>query len=612
MCGIFGAINFNGFFDKSDYGKFVSLTDLVRYRGPDAAGYEVFNTKGTGTNNDAFDIFLGHRRLSILDLSQAGNQPFTDENGLWIVYNGEIFNYIELRNELVQKGHTFKSNTDTEVILHVYKEYGETGFDKLNGMWAFAILDIPKRKLILSRDRFSIKPLYFISVNDKIYFASEIKQLLPLLEKKELNAHIMFSYLSQGLLDHNDQTFYQGIHKIKPKTNVVIQCETGKIEEKQYWDYHPEEQLSWADAVERFRELFIDSVKIRLRSDVKIGALLSGGLDSSAIAVVAHDLQHGNFETYSVVSEDKRYSEEKFINVLSKGKGIQNDKLYYKQNESLDAVEETLFHNDEPFGGFSIVAQYKIFEKIKKETDIVVVLSGQGGDETLMGYLKYFFFYLQELLKNGRVMRSFQQIFLSFMYGTVLTQFKYSDAKRYMPFLTKRSPPSFLNLENHYEPIWEVQSTMQRQRADVDKYSVPALTHYEDRNSMAHSLEVRLPFLDHRLVNFVLNLPAEMKIHKGWTKYILREAFYELPKEIRWRRDKQGFITPEEKWLKDDFKERISKVFTTKSALEELGMINAERFLKYYEKFISGDRTIAYMEISRVFIAELWGRKFLQ
>jgi len=616
MCGIFGALSINNYFNSRDWNKFLDLTNLVSYRGPDALGTLSINIKENTFNNpDKFDVFLGHRRLSIIDLSDSGTQPLTDGKGLWIVFNGEIFNYLELKKELMEKGHEFNTKTDTEVILKIYAEYGDEGFSKLNGMWAFALLDLPKKVVILSRDRFSIKPLYFTQSNNEIYFASEIKQLLPFLKKEEINHNLMFSFLSQGCLNHTDQTFFQNIKKIKSKHNFLIKLDNGKIEEKKYWDYNLNNIYNREDAFEQFRELFIDSVKIRLRSDVRVGALLSGGLDSSAISVIADYLQNGNFDTYTIIAEDKKYSEEKFVDILSSEKGIKNHKLSYQQNEALDSLQKVIYHQDEPFGGFSIVAEYKILEKIKKETNIVVILSGQGGDEILMGYLKYYFFNLKESFKQGKFIEAFKQIFLSLIHRTVLSQFRLSEAKRYLPaflpFGEKITSMPFLLKTNKYEPIWDFHNITHRQILDIDKYSIPAITHYEDRNSMAHSLEIRLPFLDHRLVNFALSLATEMKIHNGWTKYILRKSISELPEAIKWRKDKQGFITPEENWIKNDFRDQIYEVFR-KSILEQMGIINSKIFLEFYDNYLNGKRTILYSDISRVFIAELWARRFLK
>jgi asparagine synthase (glutamine-hydrolysing) len=612
MCGIFGAINLTDFFNQSNYEQFVNLTDLVHYRGPDASGYLALNVKGQGLVNDKnkFDVFLGHRRLAIIDLSERANQPLTDDKGLWIVFNGEIYNYIELRQALIDKGYSFKTDSDTEVILNIYKEYTETGFTKLNGDWALAIVDLPYKKIVLSRDRFSVKPLYFTKINHQFYFASEIKQLLSLVPKKEINQNIIFAYLNQGLLDHNEQTFYLDINKLKPKYNLIIQMDSARFEERKYWDYELPEPLSWNKAVEKFRELFIDSVRIRLRSDVKVDSLLSGGLDSSAITIIADALSGGKCSSYSVVFGDKRYSEERFVDIVLNYKQIKGTKLYLQSQQALKNLEEIIYYQDEPFVGFSAVAQYNILERIKKEVDVTVLLSGQGGDEGLLGYNKFFFFYLKDLISKGRIIKALNQISASFFARTILRQFNFSEARRYIPFLQNKKCKPFLKIKGEIEPLWQYQTLRERQIFDIDKYSVPALTHYEDRNSMAHSLEIRLPFLDYRLLNLLINLPTEMKIKGAWTKHILRKSLSELPQEILWRKDKQGFITPEREWLKKDFKSLIQKTFN-KSMLDKMGIINDKLFLKYYQDFINGRGNIWYTDISRMLIAELWTKKFL-
>jgi len=614
MCGIFGAININGFFTKNDYYKFISLTDLVYYRGPNASGNIAMKIKNNqNSKTEYFDVYLGHRRLSIIDLSFDANQPMKDDDTI-IVYNGEIFNYLELREELKQLGFKFKTDSDTEVILKIYKQYGEIGFTKLNGMWAFALLDINNKKIILSRDRFSIKPLYYTFDNGKLYFASEIKQLLLLVKKIEINQNIIFTYLAQGLIDWNEETFIKNIYKLKPKHNLIIHIESGKFEYNKYWDYSTEEDVSnlpFRDALERFKELFVDSIKIRLRSDVKVGCLLSGGLDSSSIAVIGNSIaQEKGFCTYSVISEDERYSEEKFIDILSKQKKIDNYKLIFKfanEKDFLTYTNKVLYHNDEPFTSFSVIAQYMIFEKVKQNSDITVLLSGQGGDETLMGYLKYYFFYVYKLFKSYNFRRALMEIIMSFIKKTIIWQFRLSHAKRYIPFLSKSSK-YFLHFYDKLEPIWKANDLRERQILDIDKYSIPALTHYEDRNSMAHSLEVRLPFLDHRLVNFILNLPVTYKLRNGYTKYILRKSIDDLPAEIRWRKDKKGFGVPEEELLKKDFSDLIMKIFS-KSVLDEFKIINRNLYLEYYRDFQQNKKNISYTEILRVMIAELWLRK---
>src|SRR6266849_3380558 len=492
MCGIFGAVATAGFFDGVECERFSALTNLVRYRGPDDGDCLALNLANPGyAEENRYDLFLGHRRLSILDLSTAGRQPMGDGCGHWIIFNGEIFNYVELRRELQAKGHKFVTGTDTEVILHVYSEYGESGFDKLNGMWAFAIADVPRKRVVLSRDRFSIKPLYLLSTDHRLYFASEIKQLLPLLPRLEPNAEVMSAFLLQGLVDHNQHTFFRGITKQPTNTNIIVYSQTGQRHEEQYWDYD-DSAVAPKVAGEVFRELLLDSIRIRLRSDVKVGVLLSGGLDSSTIAVACQELTNGNIETYSIISHWKQYSEEKFIDALA-ATGLPNVKIVFTPDDVL-------------------------------------------------------------------------------------------------------------------EPIWNCEEMRSRQISDVDHFSVPALARYEDRNSMNYSFEVRLPFLDHRLVNFLVNLPAELKIRNGWTKHILRENLPELPAAIRWRREKQGFITPEESWLKHEFADLIRARFQ-KSVLSQLGYLNEMAFLAHYERFRHGNH-IAASEISRALIAETWARRF--
>jgi asparagine synthase (glutamine-hydrolysing) len=612
MCGIFAAVDLGGFFIDEDYNRFVQLADLIRYRGPDDCGYLRLNAKQRGHDSSAlFDIFLANRRLSILDLSPAGHQPMTDGNGRWITFNGEIFNFVELRKELEAAGHEFQTGTDTEVILHVYDAYGVAGFSKLNGMWAFALVDLPQRMVVLSRDRFSIKPLYkYQSPDQRIYFASELKQLLPLLPRRTPNSDVIATFLTQGFVDYSRETFFSGIERIPAKTNLLMCMNTGMVVEQMYWDYREERPVHAVALEEEFRELLMDSTKIRLRSDVKVGVLLSGGLDSSTVAYCSHKLSGGSLETFSVVSEDKRYSEDQFIDAFSRETGIKNRKLVFKDSDVRQTLRQTLLHADEPFGSFSVVAQYRIFDLIKKETDVTVLMSGQGADEILLGYLKFFFFHVQELVRRRRYAKAIGELLCSFIRRTAVRHFRFGDAKRYIPFWNARKAFGYVRHEPKILTVWESTALRTRQIADIDCYSIPALTRYEDRNSMAHSLEVRHPFLDHRLVEFALNLPTELKLNGGWSKLILRESFPELPAQLRWRRDKQGFVTPEEAWLKHELQGLVKETFR-KSLLADMGILDDHAFLSYYEAFRQGRPMTSYSEIARAVITEAWAKKYL-
>ncbi|MDQ3190547.1 MAG: asparagine synthase (glutamine-hydrolyzing) [Bacteroidota bacterium] len=607
MCGIFGAISLSGKFTENEYKKFVGLTDLINYRGIDASGYQKYTHFNNTSTEYSFSVFLGHRRLSIIDLTASGTQPLTDK-GCHIIFNGEIFNYVELRNDLIKKGLVFSTETDTEVILKIYQEYGESGFGKFNGMWSFIIFDSINYRIVVSRDRFSIKPLYFYKQGDKFYFSSEIKQLLPLIDKVNVNKNTLYAYLRQSLVDHNDETFFDKISKIPAKHNFIIDLNTGKTELVKYWDYEINKFSGEVDFIELFRELFIDSVRIRLRSDVKVGGLLSGGLDSSAITLIANEIQGGNFESFSVISKEKKFNEEAFVDILVQQKQITNKKLLFNSEMVLSSFDKVLFHQDEPFLNFSVIAQNLIFEKIKSETDIIVVLSGQGGDEILMGYLKYFFFNLKDLHKKKKYYEASKQILLSLLYRTVLTQFDIGYAKRYIPFLMNK-PLDYLKHDFKLIDVWSFNNLNERQSLDIDKFSVPALARYEDRNAMAYGLEVRHPFLDHRIVNAMLSLETNLKIKNGWNKYILRQSMTELPNEIRWRRDKKGFSTPDSLWLKKDLKPILENTFK-ESKLEELGIIDKNKYLRTYNDFIQGKNSF-HGDILRVFIAEKWAKQFL-
>jgi asparagine synthase (glutamine-hydrolysing) len=611
VCGIFGAINRTGFFDAPDFDRFVALTNLVAYRGPDDCGHLPLTLKPVDSRRERlFDVFLGNRRLSIIDLSSSGHMPMSDGKGCWITYNGEIFNYLELRRELEARGHTFRTGTDTEVILHVYSEYGESGFDRLNGMWAFAIVDSRARKVVLSRDRFSIKPLYLFKSNGELYFGSEIKQLLPLLPSRELNAGTMTAYLAQGLLDHDVETFFHGITRVQAGTNVVIALDSGTIEERKYWRYESTVPTSASsrDLVEEFRALFFDSVRIRLRSDVKVGVLLSGGLDSSAVTTAVRQVGGEQLQTYSIVSEHEGYDERRFIDVMCQA-GVPNRKVTFRVGDVLDSLERVLYYSDEPVAEFSVIAQYQLFAAIKNDSDVTVLLSGQGGDETLLGYLKFFFFHVQLLLKAGKYFDAMELLAGSVLHRTAVTQFRMSEARRYLQHNRKGIWQAMLR-DSRRTPVWQCGDIRSRQIADICHYSVPALTHYEDRNSGAHSLEVRHPFLDHRLVNFVVNLPTELKIHQGWTKYILRAALPEMPAALRWRRDKQGFLVPEQLWLRRELVPEIRRRFRG-STLAELDILNDKKFLSYYDRFLTGN-SIASSDIARVLIAEIWAEQVFQ
>ena len=605
MCGIFGALKIRGVFSQENWHQFKDLTDMVSYRGPDGLGYYSIDTHSRIENNEkCFTVFFGHRRLSIIELSAQGAQPMSTRN-LVITFNGEIYNYLELKTELKLKGCYFETNTDTEVILKLYETFGEKGFSHMNGMWAFAIYDKINNKVILSRDRFSKKPLFYYRTKDNFYFSSEIKQLLPLMKEKTPNKSVLTNYLNQGIVDADDETFFTDIKRIEAKTNLTIDLTTGKTLYCKYWDFNTDSFTGNTD--EEFRFLLEDSVKLTMRSDVPVGCMLSGGLDSSSISVIAHNL-NPKIGTFSVISDEKEMSEESFIDMVVSHRKIENTKLNFNINYVSRFFDSVLGHQDEPFFNLSVVAEYSILKQIKDQTNIKVLLNGQGGDELLMGYLKYFFFYERDLISRGQYMKA-AGLLLSAIYNrTILNQFTLSQAKRYLPGRLRKKSPYIIHKDYDLVDTWSFSDMRHRQILDIDKFSIPAICRYGDRNSMANSLEMRIPFLDYRLVSFCLNLQNDLKIKNGWTKYILRKVMTDLPTEIRFRKDKKGFSIPEETFLRNDLKNDIYSIKKF-SVLDEMGIIDKNKFIQYYDDWLAGaSKNTDYTDITRVYVAEKWAR----
>lgn len=604
MCGIFAAISTERDFVSDDRNRFDRALDSLIHRGPDAGLGKFFSSKNR--END-FDIYLGHRRLAIIDLDPKSNQPF-EADGIHIIFNGEIYNYLELRKEL-ESDFKFKSNSDTEVIIRQYQKFGVDGFGKFNGMWAFILFDEPRKKIIVSRDRFSVKPLYVLEDKGALFFSSEIKALKTLGVSLSPNQRVIERFLNQMLIDVGEETFYQEIKMFPAMSVMEIDLNSGKRSQKKYWDFHLTEiPGAYEDRKEMFRSLLIDSLKLRLRSDVPLGTLLSGGLDSSAITALIHDHLNDKIQSFSVVADERRYSEEPFVDLLVKEKKINSHKLRFKTHDALDNIQRVLHFQDEPYGSLSVVAQFLLFEKVRKEANITVLLSGQGADEVLLGYNKFFFFYLQQLKQQGRYGKLSGLALSSFLKGTAVKEFTWRNAKRYMPGSTNKGK-EFFRKSLSEDKIWEFKTMTDRQISDINLYSIPQLTHYEDRNSMAHHIEVRLPFMDYRLVNFLVHSPVEDKLKGGWTKYLMRDSISELPSAIRWRKDKKGFVTPEAEWMSGELGKYIVSYFEGPSMLEEMGILDKSKFIDVVKNFSARAKWLVYGDIFIVFITEMWLRE---
>jgi len=603
MCGIYGYLNFKQLEEKSTIEKHKKSLNIISHRGPDDSTLKLYNTKSKDSN--LFNIALGHNRLSIIDLDASANQPY-HQGDYVIVFNGEIFNYIELREELITQGVTFKTDSDTEVLLNLYIKYGIKAFNKLNGMWAFSILDKKADKLILSRDRFGIKPLYYTNSNGKFLFSSEIKQLLHHLKSIEPNHKNIKDYLSLALLDHNNDTFFDGIYKIPIATTRIINLKTGDFKEELYWDINTVKPYnkSYENALLEYEALFKDAVKIRLRSDVPVGNTLSGGLDSSSIAVIAKTYTP-NLLNFAVVSDKKGVSEEVFVDELIKENTINVKKISSDTLNPWNKLEEVIYFNDEPILSFSAVNHYNMMSKVKQETDLTVVLSGQGGDEGLCGYGKYMVMNILEFRKTNPI-QFVKEIYYSF--PRLLKEFNFNLSKRYLNklfpqksnFTFKVSTPKDFSISN---------SILKRQISDYQKYSVPPLCHYEDRNAMAYALEIRLPFLDYRLVEFSLALPTNYKIRKGVSKRILRDAIKDLPELISRRKVKMGFNIPEKEYFNlPEAKPFIDNTLHKDSFLIKNKLLSDSLIQNLKQGKFNNNSEFRLFQ--RVIFLEVWARKF--
>lgn len=611
MCGIFGYVNLPNAKKNLTVNDLKKSLEIISYRGPDYSGYKTF----TCDSKDNFNVFLGHNRLSIIDLSDAGNQPFSLNDAYHIIFNGEIYNYIELRDDLIKKGYQFKTGSDTEVLLNLYIDSGTSRFCDLNGMWSFIIYDQVKGKIIASRDRFGVKPMYILEQEGSLFFASEIKQLLLYKRTKTVNQEVLANYMHHYLLDYNNDTFFEGIKKLPAMHNLIIDLKSGSQTFEKYWDFNEIDfsKHQEAEIIQGYKDLFTSAVDIRLRSDVKVGNTLSGGLDSSSIAVLAHQLTNGNFFNYSVISNNKSVSEEKYVDYLIDKNQINVHKINFDDINPWESLDKVIWHHDEPILSLSTIAHYKMLETLKKESDIIVVLSGQGGDESLAGYNKYFFFNIKDLIAQGKYAAAIIEIVK--LFPRIGPEFNWNFAKRYVPVFDKinANNNTLSQIITKAKPVSRIGASSDlksRQLLDIKNYSVPPLCHYEDRNSMAHSLEIRLPFLDYRLVNYSISLPNKYKIKNAVNKQILRKSMTELPSEIRNRFDKKGFTIDEKGHQNEYFFDFFKNTFK-ESALADLGFINIDLLGKEFEKMKNGKSKLWERDVHRLLFAETWAKKFL-
>lgn len=552
MCGIAGII----YKDNTPVQKEVlkKMTDKMSHRGPDAEGFFI---------ND--HIGLGHRRLSIIDVSGSANQPFFFEDQYVLVFNGAIYNYIELKEELETKNYQFKTASDTEVILAAYDFWGEECVKKFNGMWSFAIFDIKKNILFCSRDRFGVKPFYYLTNADKFIFASEIKPILEVEKQEEVNLQILLQYLVVNMSEQSDETFFKGISKLPGSHNLLYDLSTNQFEIYKYYEIQYKENVSKLDvkeSIQLFEKEFENSVKLRLRSDVKIGTALSGGLDSSYVASVAakilsekNDVEN-KITAITVGSLDENNDESEYARFITGILNIDHDVIVPKSDEFKYDFEEVILKHEEPFGGITVYMQNFLMKEANK-LGIKVLLDGQGADEILLGYSRYTATFLRNhsLLKNYKFLKEIKSHYNISVFEAFKIYLYFSTFSVRKLWLKKRGKilkdkymrsidfSKIKCLTKSYKNIFELQKN------EIFRDQLPELLKWEDKNSMSCSVESRLPFLDYNFVETCLSINNHYKIREGWSKYILRKNLEKfLPDKITYNRRKIGFDAPIEHW----------------------------------------------------------------
>ena len=575
MCGILSYYKKEGL-SKDDIVEAIHSLGSINHRGPDGEGVCLINTKTkqivslrtslTPTDfkcdvnllgdieDGKFDLLFGHKRLSIFDLTSAGHQPMIFEDGFVIIFNGEVYNFYELKEELKHKGYVFKSQSDTEVILRAYQEWGETCLNKFNGMWAIVIYDSKKNKLFISRDRFGVKPLYIFNNNKILIFVSEIKQFLSFKNQYlTINRGSIKSFIENGLLDHNNSTFYNEVsrynsgfyssyffddHKMKDKEYYVLPSKIIKIKEK--------------EAFEEYRRLFGLAVLRRMRSDVKIGVSISGGVDSSAILYKTVELlkESGKkVNAFSAIFPGMEGDESNFVKIIENDLKEKINVFYTNPYEEFNIhdFEKHIYHQDFPTDSSSNYAEWSLARLVKKN-GVTVLLAGQGGDEVFAGYHQHFYKYCRQLILSGNILKylsiakkyaELKSISINKLHLIVIGEIKTSIAFKL----------GLKKFSNRIDTEWlKANKLIEALTLDTSIFQLPWYLRSDDRDFMAFGVETRHPFLDVDLVNFGYELPDEFKIRDGWQKWIVRQNMDDVPNNIRFRKDKKGYTTPQDKF----------------------------------------------------------------
>lgn len=630
MCGLVGLIN-PGMPKERANAILVKMMDIISHRGPDGEGISCFEPPG---------VYLGHRRLAIID-PKHGIQPMTTKDDrVTIVFNGVIYNYMELRRELITKGHPIHTYSDTEVLLYAYREWGDQCVERLIGMFAFAIWDKEKSRLFCARDRIGIKPFYYYFDGEVLTFASEIKAILVTgIVKPEVDTCGLLDYLTfQFCL--NERTLFKDIRKLEPGHCLIVQMNGGRpsITIRRYWDvnYDIDDTHDEQWFVDHLSSLISDTVRIHLRSDVALGAHLSGGIDSSSVVcLMAEHLKGERIKTFTgAFPEGPGFDETAYAKVVADFAGTEYHERYIDGAELPQVLPKLIYFMDEPMAGPGLIPQYYVSELASQH--VKVVLGGQGGDELFLGYMRYLVAYLEESLSGAIFETAHKQSYavtlesiipnlpLLQLYAPMLRGF-WRDGlfgtqdRRYFRLIDRSEGMSHLftaDLFNNnylpYESFHEIfnrqdlHSLINRMTYFDLKGSLPALLHVEDRTSMAASIESRVPLLDHRLVEFMAHIPPNIKFAGGRTKHLFREAMRNrVPGQILDRKDKMGFPTPVTQWAKGVAKDFVRDMILSER-VKKRGIYN----LQAVEKAIQDEHEFGRV-IWGLLCLELWFRIFI-
>jgi asparagine synthase (glutamine-hydrolysing) len=585
MCGFAGILSPNP--ALTEQARMKKATAVLAHRGPER---EAFYRNKAGT------VTLGHRRLCILDLSDAASQPMTYGGRYHLVYNGELYNYLELKKSLQATGCRFQSGSDSEVLLAAYATWGPNCLQQFDGAFAFAVWDEKEQTLFAARDRFGEKPFYFFQDEDSFVFASEMKALWQMEVAKEVNRSMLYNFLTIGYTTNPTdafETFYNNIYKLPAAHSLTYQLLTNQLHTNRYWQTYVEvnNSIPEADAIEKFSELFRNSIRKKLRSDVPIGTSLSGGLDSSTIVAFCAEETAAQYTHNCFTASFAGFAKDETAQaaLVAQTFNLHHYTTTIKDENVVDLMQSVAIHQEEPFASASVLAQYKVFEAAKRE-GVTVMLDGQGADEVLAGYHKYYKWYWQELyrqkklgksgeLKAAQALGIKENFDINNKLAALLPEFGSSilqsrKAKKAFQHPDLDRDFAFANKQNLY---YATPATFDLNGAlfyNTFVNGLEELLRFADRNSMAHSVEVRLPFLQHELVEFLFTLPPHYKIHQGWTKWLLRKTVEnKLPKEIVWRKEKVGYEPPQKRWMQHpQVQEAIGEA---RKKLVQQGILNA-------------------------------------